>query len=204
MKKLKIGIIVNGNFVDKYTHQLARWIKSNNKKLVSTSFISIEKKKDLNFINKKILKKIFFKLIIFFENLLLQFHQIHKSHLKKIDLRKVIKNKIIIQKYKIGNKYLFKNKDIEKVKKEKFDILIRSCGEIISEDLIKTTKYGILSFHHGDYRKFRGSPAGFWEVFYREIKTGFMIQKIDKTLDFGNIISNGFFQTKSFFFIKSS
>ena len=72
MKKLKIGIIVNGNFVDKYTYQLARWIKSNNKKLVSTSFISIEKKKDLNFINKKILKK--------------------------IDLRKVIKNKIIIQK----------------------------------------------------------------------------------------------------------
>jgi len=204
MKKLKIGIIVNGNFVDKYTHQLARWIKSNNKKLVSTSFISIEKKKDLNFINKKILKKIFFKLIIFFENLLLQFHQIHKSHLKKIDLRKVIKNKIIIQKYKIGNKYLFKNKDIEKVKKEKFDILIRSCGEIISEDLIKTTKYGILSFHHGDYRKFRGSPAGFWEVFYREIKTGFMIQKIDKTLDFGNIISNGFFQTKSFFLLNQA
>lgn len=76
MKKLKIGIIVNGNFVDKYTYQLARWIKSNNKKLVSTSFISIEKKKDLNFINKKILKKIFFKLIIFFENLLLQFQRI--------------------------------------------------------------------------------------------------------------------------------
>ena len=40
MKKLKIGIIVNGNFVDKYTYQLARWIKSNNKKLIATTFIS--------------------------------------------------------------------------------------------------------------------------------------------------------------------
>ena len=64
MKKLKIGIIVNENFVDKYTYQLAKWIKFNNKKLVTTSFISIKKEKDLSFVNKKILKKILFKFII--------------------------------------------------------------------------------------------------------------------------------------------
>ena len=47
MKKLKIGIIVNENFVDKYTYQLAKWIKFNNKKLVTTSFISIKNKKNI-------------------------------------------------------------------------------------------------------------------------------------------------------------
>jgi len=204
MKKLKIGIIVNDNFVDKYTYQLARWIKFNNKKFVTKSFISIKKEKNLSFVNKKIFKKILFKFIIFFENLLLQFYPNHKNHLKRFDLREIIRNKIIIKKYKFGNKLLFKSKDIEKIKNEKFDILIRSCSEIISDDLIKATKYGILSFHHGDYRKFRGSPAGFWEVFYKEIKTGFMIQKINKTLDFGNIIVNGFFQTKYFFLLNQA
>jgi hypothetical protein len=204
MKKLKIGIIVNENFVDKYTYQLAKWIKFNNKKLVTTSFISIKKEKNLSFVNKKLLKKILFKFVIILENLLLQFYPNHKNHLKRFDLREIIKNKIIIQKYKLGNKHLFKKKDIQKIKKEKFDILIRSCSEIISDDLIKTTKHGILSLHHGDYRKFRGSPAGFWEVFYKEIKTGFMIQKINKNLDFGNIILNGFFQTKSFFLLNQA
>jgi hypothetical protein len=47
MKKLKIGIIVNENFIDKYTYQLAKWIKFNNKKLVTTSFISIKNKKNI-------------------------------------------------------------------------------------------------------------------------------------------------------------
>src|SRR6056300_745525 len=131
MKKIKIGIIVNENFVDKYTYQLAKWIKFNNKKLVTTSFISIKKEKNLSFVNKKILKKILFKFIIFLENLLLQFYPNHKNHLKRFDLREIINNKIIIQKYKLGNKHLFKKKDIQKIKKEKFDILIRSCGEII-------------------------------------------------------------------------
>lgn len=43
MKKLKIGIIVNENFVDKYTYQLAKWIKFNNRK-VSYNIIYLYKK----------------------------------------------------------------------------------------------------------------------------------------------------------------
>ena len=41
MSKIKIGIITNGKFVDKYTYELAEWLKSNNKLL----------RKDLRFIN---------------------------------------------------------------------------------------------------------------------------------------------------------
>ena len=204
MKKIKIGIIINGNFVDKYTNDLAIWLKSNKKKIISTSFISIEKSGYTNFLTKKIFKKILFKLIIFIENLLLQLYRNHKNHLKKYDLRKVIKSKIIIKKYKKGKEYLFKSKDTDKVKKEKFDILIRSCSDIISEDLLNVPKEGIISFHHGNHEKFRGSPAGFWEVLFREISTGFMIQKIERSLDYGKIILRGKFQTKSFFLLNQA
>ena len=57
MKKIKIGIIINGNFVDKYTYELAIWLKSNKKKFISTSFISLEKSGNTNFFNKKFFKK---------------------------------------------------------------------------------------------------------------------------------------------------
>ena len=204
MKKIKIGIIINGNFVDKYTYELAIWLRSNKKKFISTSFISTEKTGDSNFNTKKVFKRILFKLIIFIESTLLQLHKNHKNHLKKYDLRRVIKKKIILKKFRKNTKYLFKFKDIEKVKKEKFDILIRSCNDIITEDLFNVPKEGIISFHHGDHEKFRGSPAGFWEVLFKETSTGFMIQKIGKSLDYGKIILRGKFQTKSFFLLNQA
>ena len=89
MKKLKIGFLINGNFVDKYNYELAKWIKKNNKKFISSVFISIPQNKK----NKKLFKRIFFKFLIFFEFSLLKIFNKHNNHLTKFDLRKVIKKK---------------------------------------------------------------------------------------------------------------
>ena len=71
MNKIKIGIITNGKFVDKHTFDLANWLKINNKHFNFKFFISIPKERK-KIDKRKILKKIFFKLIIFFENLILR------------------------------------------------------------------------------------------------------------------------------------
>jgi len=196
MKKIKIAIITNGDFVDKYTYELAKWIKFNNKKFYFTNFISIPKKEKKYLNNNKILKKIFFYLIIFVENLILKFTKNHKDHLKKFNLKNIIKKKFQVH---VTNNKSLNLEDIKYIENEKFDILIRSCTNILNEDLLRCPKFGIISFHHGDYSKYRGSPAGFWEVYYKEKNTGFVIQKLEKKLDYGKIILEGFLQTKSFF-----
>ena len=40
--------------------------------------------------------------------------------------------------------------------------------------ILNLNKYGILSFHHGDNRQYRGGPAGFWEVYERNNSSGFI------------------------------
>ena len=45
MTKIKIGIITNGKFVDKYTYDLASWLKINNKHFDFKFFISIPREK---------------------------------------------------------------------------------------------------------------------------------------------------------------
>ena len=200
MKKIKIGFITNNNQVDKYTYQIAEWVKSNNRKFYFTHYISIPIEKK-NYLNKKILKKILFRLIIFFENLILKYKKKHKDHLKKYNLKNIVQKEVKVQFIK---KNIINEEDIKKIQNEKFDILIRSCANILNKDILKTPKYGVLSFHHGEYGKFRGSPAGFWEVFFKEKKTGFMIQIINQSLDYGKIILEGFFQTKSFFLLNQA
>ena len=200
MNKIKIGIITNGKFVDKYTYDLANWLKINNKHFDFKFFISIPKEKK-NLDKNKILKKIIFKLIIFFENLTLRLTKKHPDHLKKFDIKKIVKKEIRI-------KFLKKNQlnkiELKNLKNIKFDILVRSCSNILTNDFFKISKFGIISFHHGDYKKFRGSPAGFWEVLNQEKETGFMIQTINNGLDYGNIILEGFVQTKSFFLLNQA
>ncbi len=200
MNKIKIGIITNGKFVDKYTYNLANWLNINKKHFDFKIFISIPtEKKKLD--KSKILKKIFFKLIIFFENLMLKLTKKHLDHLNKFNIKKIAKKEISI---KVLKKNQLNKNELRNIKKEKFDILIRSCSNILTNDFFKISKFGIISFHHGDYKKFRGSPAGFWEVLNQEKQTGFMIQTINKGLDYGNIIIEGFVQTKSFFLLNQA
>ena len=202
MKKLKIGFLINGNFVDKYNYELAKWIKKENKRFISTSFISIPSNKSkLNY--KKIPKKIFFRCLIFIEFFLLKSINKQRNHFDKFDLRKIIKKKIEI---KNTSNYLnfYNKKDLNKIKDEKFDIIVRANSGILKGEILRCSKFGVISFHHGDYTKYRGGPAGFWEVFFKEKNTGFIIQKIDRTLDYGKVIIEGFFQTKSFFLLNQA
>ena len=195
MNKIKVGIITNGKFVDKYTYELIQWLRDNNDYFNFKYFISIPKE-NKKFNKNKIFKKIFFKFIIIFENLILKLINKHQDHLNKFNIKNILKKEITIKN--------LKKKDIHNIKKEKFDILIRSCSNILTKDFLKISKYGIISFHHGDYKKYRGSPSGFWEVLNKEKNTGFMIQALKQNLDYGNIILEGSFQTKAFYLLNQA
>ena len=43
MNKIKVGIITNGKFVDKYTYELIQWLRDNNDYFNFKYFISIPK-----------------------------------------------------------------------------------------------------------------------------------------------------------------
>ena len=113
MNKIKIGIITNGNFVDKYTYELIRWIKTNKNYFQLEYFISVPKEnKKIN--NIKVFKKICFRFIIFFENLLLKLTKKHSDHLKKFYIKNTIKKKLIIENLKKNKLNKIDNQNIKK------------------------------------------------------------------------------------------
>lgn len=63
-------------------------------------------------------------------------------------------------------------------------------------------KFGILSIHHGDNRKFRGGPGGFWETYYLEKYSGYIIQVLTEKLDQGRVIFRSNFKTKNTFLLN--
>lgn len=59
---------------------------------------------------------------------------------------------------------------------------------IVKEPLLSLAPNGILSYHHGDMRKYRGQPIGFWELYHNETEMGVTVQRLATGIDKGTPI----------------
>lgn len=78
---------------------------------------------------------------------------------------------------------------IENIKNHNFRFIYK-CGMSLLK-LNKNLKVPILSHHHGDPSKFRGRPAGFYEILKKHNCLGQMVQIISNELDSGKILAYG-------------
>jgi hypothetical protein len=69
------------------------------------------------------------------------------------------------------------------------DIAIHLGIGILSGDILDVPEMGVWGYHHGDVRKYRGGPPGFWEYINEEDYINTTLQKYDKLLDGGSIIA---------------
>ena len=59
---------------------------------------------------------------------------------------------------------------------------------IVKEPLLSLAPQGILSYHHGNMRKYRGQPVGFWELYNNESEMGVTVQRLAAGIDKGSPI----------------
>lgn len=72
------------------------------------------------------------------------------------------------------------------IKKYGLDVLLLVGGYgIIKEPLLSLPPAGILSYHHGNMRKYRGMPPAFWELYNGEKEMGVTVQILAPGLDKG-------------------
>ena len=81
---------------------------------------------------------------------------------------------------------------LDRIKSESIDLIIRIGGRgIYRDEILQTPPLGLISIHHGDNRQYRGGPPGFWEVVDQTETCGFIVQRLTKTLDGGNVLARG-------------
>ena len=69
------------------------------------------------------------------------------------------------------------------------DVLLLLGGfGIIKEPLLSAAPHRVLSYHHGDVRRYRGMPPAFWELYNGESEMGITVQRIAAQLDAGEPI----------------
>lgn len=68
------------------------------------------------------------------------------------------------------------------------DVVFRFGFGIIKGDVLTAPTHGVLSFHHGDIRTYRGSPTHVWEFLNDEPTSGVTLQQLTEKLDGGRIV----------------
>ena len=205
-KKLKIGLIIDGTTVNIYKKNLIEFIINENLYFSSPIIISqnprVIKSKNsyfnFNFYNV-LVRKIINKFINYIEITKVKKNKLHKYYGDSFSTNNydITNLKVYPNVSKSGFIYRYSHEDLEKIKELKLDILIRCGTGILKGDILNVTKFGIISFHHGDNRYNRGGPSGFWETYLNWPTTGFIIQKLTEELDGGNILYRGNIKTSA-------
>ena len=89
----------------------------------------------------------------------------------------------------------FSDEDISTIRNYKLDFMLRFGFNIIRGEILNVPKYGVWSFHHDDETKYRGGPAGLWEIYYNDTINGAILQKLTDKLDSGIVLKKGYFKT---------
>ncbi len=205
---MKIGIILDSLKVPWYINDLVDWIKKNpNLDLEVLLIQNIDNKRKPIFSDNlsKIVDRILFKIVNVLEKRLIyrKYPQFIK-HFLKYDLKNFNIKELNVEFEKSNNRknFIFNDKTINKIKELNLDIIIRGGSGILSGEILNSSRFGIISFHHGDNLVNRGGPAGFWEVYEKNPKTGFTIQILTEQLDGGNVIKRGNFRTEQFYYLN--
>ena len=217
MKKLSIGLLVDKPSTNKYIYELIKWSKQQRNLNIDCLIIQkINKPKQnlfgkiINIVNKNgiacLIQRILIKILLKFETKLLYKYPKHKNHFSSYNIENEIDNKVEIvpEVSKKGYHYKFSEKDLNKIRLLNLDIILRCGSGILKDKILKCSKFGILSFHHGDNRINRGGPPGFWEVYYKLPSTGFIIQQLTEELDGGNVIFRGNITTQAFYSLNQA
>ena len=207
MTKVRVGIILDSlnsskqifDFIKmsakstnyEITHLIIQKNKSSTKNSIINKLENYLKKKGL----KKLLYALSFKILLKIEEIFLKRLKKYSDFFNNYSLDKFNLEQVIVEP-KVstdGNIYRYTEKDLKRIKSLNLNLLIRGGSGILKGEILKICKNGIISFHHGDNDYYRGGPPGFWEIKNKDVKTGFIIQKLSEELDNGEVLFKGFF-----------
>tara|TARA_A100001035_G_scaffold160495_1_gene126913 strand:- start:4271 stop:5947 length:1677 start_codon:yes stop_codon:yes gene_type:complete len=215
--KQKVGLLVDSLQVSKQIKDFIDLSLTSNNYEISTIIVNnssilseVPRKKIFKYIQRKgfskFINKVFFIILNKLEKKIISKKLIYKNFYNIYKLPEsdfeVIKVSPIISKS--GLSYTYDDSDLEKIKRANLQLLVRGGRGILRGKILTCCPNGIISFHHADNDVNRGGPAGFWEVYKKQPRTGFIIQRLNEELDGGDVLYKGFIRTSWFYSLNKA
>lgn len=119
--------------------------------------------------------------------------------LEVVDCSHLLANYDSIEVEPIGKKFVhrFPPEALEAIRAKDLDVLIRFGFNILKGDILRSARYGVWSYHHGDNEFYRGGPPHFWELCEKAALSGVILQVLTEDLDDGLVLCKSLFATET-------
>lgn len=190
-KTIRFGLMINSLILEKWQYDTVRILTDNGIQL-ALIIQNDDKIPSLPFLKK--LRKYPYRRLIFRIWNRFMFKPKSKAAVNVADL---IKNTpvILCEPLMKGISAYFKDADIQKIRNQNIDFILRFGFDIIRGEILNVPKYGVWSFHHDDERIIRGGPPGFWEFMRKIPCNGVILQRLTDKLDKGIVLKRICFNT---------
>jgi len=98
---------------------------------------------------------------------------------------------------------LIPEENLDQIRTAQVDLVIKFGMGLLRDPRNLSARYGVLSFHHGDPRRYRGRPSGFYELLEDAQHVGAVVQELSNVLDGGKIRAFGSYQITRHSYRKS-
>lgn len=183
-KQLRICLIVDSEFISKWEHDAIEY---------AASRLDIKIDSVLYCTNRISHRKYFKHFLYFVLNVL----SMKNKWTKQTGWGHLIADKSRVKRFSAENKGNWQSipKDVSIwLESHPPDVVLKFGMNLLSDPHDLPSKFGVLSFHHGNPDKFRGRPAGFYEILTNEQEIGVIVQRLTNSLDGGDIVSSGAFK----------
>ena len=192
MKPLKVGLVVDGPLSDKYTFELARWAADQPDIEISHLVVQASPQKPTReskpTLNDR-LSEVCFRLITFFERLLLQFERPYANHYQRSDLRAIVGGVV---------------ENVEAIKSLGLDLLIQCGSKSLPDAMLRASRLGAVRIGQGDSQRLPGTASGFLECYRALPQTAFTICRVADGSRADEVLVSGSFWTRYYFSLNQA
>lgn len=203
-QKLRIGLLVDSLTISNWSYRMIEKIVESNYSEVVLVVRRVSKQKTKRSLVEKISdssSNFLYNRYLKFEN---KFFNVSPNAFSQKNLNDLFSIDIIdVEPIETKFSDKISKEDIETIKTYNVDLFIRIGFRILRGEILKCSKYGIWSFHHGDNKVNRGGPAGAWEVLKQWDETGVILQILTEDLDGGYKLYESFSKTDKISIIKN-
>jgi len=195
-KKLQLGILLD-------SYEVPSWIYTMLKKILQSEYAEInliilnDSAYQKNRLESRIKTDLDFLLYRFYKKLDEKYFPSNPNPFETKNIKKIIGNLESLKIYpkQINDLDLFNEQDINKINNFSLDVLIKLGFGTLKGKILKTSKFGMWSFQHGNLDVRSDLPSGFWEVMNKQPLTGSFLQILRDESDSGQILYKSYSRT---------
>lgn len=193
VSKLRIGIVVDSEVVNKYVASFIRWTATEDTVDLALALVVPPDFKPSQTAGGAFASDT----VLSFEKIVLRLYAQHKDHLAEVDLRNTTSGlPMAVPILAVAGGAEPGTDEIERLEAARIDVLVNLCSFPLVEPFVRAARLGALRLDFHGERAGPGAPVGFWESYLRLPKTTFSILCADGPAVNERVVLEGSFRTQ--------